>query len=264
MILRFACERRVENGRFCVSLTSEEQKTGDFAFRLRAKSRKRVILRFAHERRAENGRFCVSSADDGQFLLYFSFRRPTTANFYRFLYFVARRQTIFVVFCISSADDRLFLLFSAFRRPTTGGFSRFSIKNRDFFAPNGSFYQKIAIFWLPTANSVKKLRFFCSRRLILSKNCDFFAPDAHFCKNRGRFGFSEGSEAWKFSFSNRLTTHTPPYEPQKHYDPKEERQPLTGLPPRNRNERRRLRSKAFKTSQLPERHKTAHTAISAP
>ena len=103
-----ACERRVENGRFCVSLTSDGQKLGYSAFRLRATGRNWVILRFACERRAENGRFCVSLASDGQKTGDSAFRRPTKSRFCCFFRFVGRRQPIFIVFCISSADDGRF------------------------------------------------------------------------------------------------------------------------------------------------------------
>ena len=61
-----------------------------------------------------------------------------------------------------------------------------------FDFPQGGETQFLPIFDFPQggetqflAISDKKLRFFGSQRLILSKNCDFFAPNAHFCKKRG-------------------------------------------------------------------------------
>ena len=78
--------------------------------------------------------------------------------------------------------------FSAIFDFPQGGESRFfpiSDKKLRFFDSQRLFLSKNCDFLLPTANSVKKLRFFCSQRLILSKNCDFSTPDAHFCKKRG-------------------------------------------------------------------------------
>ena len=70
-----------------------------------------------------------------------------------------------------------------------GGETRFLLF---FDFPQGGETQFSAIFDFPQGGesrffpiSDKKLRFFGSQRLILSKNCDFSAPDAHFCKKRG-------------------------------------------------------------------------------
>ena len=140
----------------------------DFAFRSRAKSRKRAILCFVGRRRAVFAVFFISSADDSQFLSFSVFRRPTTSCFCCFFRFVGRRQTIFTVFCISSPDDGRFFPFSDKKMRFFCSQRLILPKNCDFSAPNDSFYQKITIFLLPTANSVKKSRFLASRWLFLS------------------------------------------------------------------------------------------------
>ena len=71
-------------------------------------------------------------------------------------------------------------------------FFRFPIKNYDFSALNGYFYQKIAIFLLPMANSVKKLRFFDSRRSFLQKTGGGFAHPRGRKRGNSRFLFSRG------------------------------------------------------------------------
>ena len=167
-----------------------------FAFRRPTTSSFCCILRFVARRRAVFAVFCVSSADARQFLSFSAFRRSTTGGFRGIFVFPRgwkRRKWVNLTFqgvgnaeiecfCLSKGLEAQKLGDFVFPRGWKRGFFRFSIKNCDFFAPNGYFYQKIAIFPLPTANSIKKLQFICSRRLILSKKCGFSPPDGCFCR----------------------------------------------------------------------------------
>ena len=125
--------------------------------------------------------FRSSAVAETLLFLFFFFRPWPKACFSGFLLFGRGRKAKMGYFCFSKGVEmqkmgdfafprgwkrRKWGVF-AFPRGWKRGFFRFPIKNCDFFAPNGCGCPEIAIFLLPTAVFVQKLRFFGFRGLWL-------------------------------------------------------------------------------------------------